>query len=125
MRGATMDPTGRITPLPDGHGPLKKYDGGKADLAILPGPSLEATAEVLMFGEEKYSRHNWRAPDFDFDRYVAAALRHIFAWNEGEDTDPETGLSHLAHASGCLMFLLWHERRGTGASKRYVPKEKL
>jgi len=27
----------------------------------------------------------------------------------GEKNDPETGLSHLAHASACLMFLIHFE----------------
>nr|WP_244982022.1 dATP/dGTP diphosphohydrolase domain-containing protein [Corallococcus exercitus] len=41
---------------------------------------------------------NWR-------RYVGAALRHTLAFARGEDTDPETGLSHLAHTAACLMIL--------------------
>jgi hypothetical protein len=35
--------------------------------------------------------------------------RHIWAWKEGEQNDPETGRHHLAHAMCCLMFLYEHD----------------
>ena len=40
--------------------------------------------------------------------------RHIFAWWGGEDKDPETGFSHLAHAACCLLFLMEFQRNGWG-----------
>ena len=40
------------------------------------------------------------------DRYTSAALRHLFAHMDGEETDEETQLSHLAHAMCCLLFKL-------------------
>jgi ribosomal protein L32 len=39
-------------------------------------------------------------------RYFDAAQRHIWAWKAGEETDSETGASHLAHAICCLMFIM-------------------
>jgi hypothetical protein len=47
--------------------------------------------------------HNWRK-GIQTSRLMAAAQRHLLAYNEGEDLDPETSLSHLLHASCCLMF---------------------
>lgn len=33
-------------------------------------------------------------------------MRHLWAWWRGEDTDPESGLSHAAHAAwGCFALL--------------------
>ena len=43
--------------------------------------------------------HNWR-DGLDWTRVSSAVLRHLSAWHGGEDIDPESGLSHLAHA-GC------------------------
>jgi hypothetical protein len=59
--------------------------------------------QVLTFGKKKYAAHNWRK-GIQISRLMAACLRHVLAFNSGEDFDPETGLSHLYHASCCLMF---------------------
>jgi hypothetical protein len=35
--------------------------------------------------------------------------RHLWAWKEGEQNDPESHKHHLAHAMCCLMFLYEHD----------------
>ena len=82
-----------------------KADAGKNRLDLLPFAALEEVGKVLTFGASKYSAHNWRKCDSQ-SRYLAAALRHMSAWGRGEDKDSETGLSHIAHASCCCLFLL-------------------
>ena len=52
-------------------------------------------------------------------RPLAAAMRHIMAFNDGEDKDPESGLSHLAHAACCIMFLLEFEKTHPELDDRY------
>jgi hypothetical protein len=49
---------------------------------------------------------NWRRVPDAQRRYFDAAQRHLLAWWAGEKEDPETTLSHLAHASCCVLFLL-------------------
>lgn len=80
-----------------------KHDTGKPMMGLLSPMWLEGVAKVLTFGANKYGAHNWRG-GFNLSRPYSAALRHLNAWNSGEDLDPETGLSHLIHASACLMF---------------------
>lgn len=80
-----------------------KYDQAKEPIALLSRVWLLGVAKVMGFGAKKYAAHNWRG-GIERSRLISAALRHILAYNEGEDTDPETGLSHLDHASCCLMF---------------------
>lgn len=82
-----------------------KNDLGKFPMGLLPRYGLEQVAAVLGHGAEKYSRHNWRQ-GIAVQRNIDAALRHIFAANEGADTDPESGLPHFAHAICDLMFVL-------------------
>lgn len=81
-----------------------KYDTNKPPLELLCKGWLEGTANVLGFGAKKYARHNW-TKGIEYSRLMGAALRHLMAFNSGEDTDSESGLSHLYHASCCLMFL--------------------
>jgi hypothetical protein len=76
---------------------------------------------VLAFGAQKYAEHNWRN-GFAWSRPLSAAMRHITAFNAGEDTDPESGLSHLAHAACCIMFLLEFEKTHPHLDDRYKPK---
>ncbi len=85
-----------------------KADGAKTDLSLIPYRPLLEIAQVLEFGAKKYERDNWRK-GFEHQRLLAALLRHIFAYNEGETNDPETGLCHLAHA-GCMLFFLMETR---------------
>jgi hypothetical protein len=80
-----------------------KHDAEKIRLDLLSSDWIEGVGDVLTFGAKKYAAHNWRK-GIKFSRLLGAALRHIFAFLRGEDLDPETGLSHLYHASCCLMF---------------------
>ena len=83
-----------------------KYDSAKPKMNLLPPKAIVEVAKVLTFGAEKYDAENWRKLDDLQNRYTAGALRHIFAHMDGERLDPETGLSHMAHALCCLLFKL-------------------
>ncbi|WP_444832631.1 dATP/dGTP diphosphohydrolase domain-containing protein [Aquabacterium sp.] len=95
-----------------------KFDGDKPMLALLPVEALEEIGKVLTFGAKKYAAHNWRK-GFVWSRLLSATLRHTFAFIRGEDKDPETGLSHLAHAACCLLFLLSFTKTGAGEDDRF------
>lgn len=95
-----------------------KHDDGKPRMELLSWVALREMARVLSFGANKYSDHNWRA-GFKWTRLVGAALRHIHKWNDGEDLDEETKLSHLAHAAVEIMFLLEHEIKKLGEDDRW------
>lgn len=94
------------------------FDAGKAPLDQLPFHSLMAVAKVMDFGAKKYGRYNWRAGQ-EWTRYAASGLRHLYAWISGEDNDPESGISHLAHGVCNLLFLLEWQRTGKGEDDRY------
>lgn len=80
-----------------------KHDAEKIQLDLLSARWILGVGQVLTFGARKYAAHNWRK-GIKISRLLGAALRHIFAFLGGEDKDSETGLSHLYHASCCLMF---------------------
>jgi hypothetical protein len=87
----------------------RKFDGGKLQYGLLPPLALKATVEILTFGAEKYEPDNWKFVPDSKRRYFDAMQRHLWAWKEGEQDDPETGKNHLAHAMCCLMFLYEHD----------------
>lgn len=79
--------------------------------ALLPSEALEEIARVYDFGARKYAAHNWRK-GYEWNKSFSALCRHIFAWWRGEDLDPESNLSHLAHAGFHVLSLLtfWLKR---------------
>jgi Domain of unknown function (DUF5664) len=85
--------------------PGTKFDAGKPPMELLSTEALVQISRVLEFGKKKYDAHNWRK-GMSWSRLIGAALRHLAAFKDGEDLDPETGLSHLAHLGCCTMFLL-------------------
>lgn len=95
-----------------------KYDDEKPPLGLLDSYALEAIAKVSGFGAKKYGKDNWRG-GLEWSRVISAALRHLLAFNSGEDLDKESGLSHLAHAGCCIMFLLWYSKYKQEKDDRY------
>lgn len=84
-----------------------KFDDNKTDWAILPFGALEEIVKVMKFGEGKYARGNFAMKSgLEYTRLINGLLRHTLAFARGEDNDPETGLSHMAHAGCCVIFLL-------------------
>jgi Domain of unknown function (DUF5664) len=98
-----------------------KFDQDKTRMELLPPFAQEEIAKVLTYGARKYDPYNW-AKGMPWTRVYGAALRHLNAFARGEDTDPETGLSHVAHAACNLMFLLEYERFHPELDDRYGKK---
>ena len=84
-----------------------KFDQHKLDWMILPYDALEEIVKVLQFGAAKYARGNYaNGSGLEYTRVLNSLMRHILAFARGEDIDPETGLSHMAHAGCNVLFLL-------------------
>lgn len=82
-----------------------KFDKDKPRWDLLPINITEEVVKVLTYGAKKYSDDNWLKVDNLDKRYYAAAMRHLCAYRQGQENDPESGFSHLAHAICCLMFM--------------------
>lgn len=95
-----------------------KWDSDKEPLAWIPAECMQGIAKVLAYGAEKYEKDNWRR-GIPMSRYISAALRHIHAWNNGEDLDPESGMSHIDHAMCGLMFVQWYIKHRPECDDRY------
>lgn len=98
-----------------------KYDTGKPPISLISREFLEGLANVLAFGAKKYAAHNWRE-GMEWSRLADASMRHLLAWVDGEDTDPESGLNHLHHAAFGLMCLATYQRKGAGVDDRHAAR---
>jgi hypothetical protein len=90
----------------DGENPKDRIGVRKPPLHLIP-PAAEIMESVVMgLGAKKYGAFNWRSTNVKASVYVAAARRHLLQWFDGQNDDPESGVSHLAHARACLGILL-------------------
>jgi hypothetical protein len=99
----------------------RKDDHGKTRYDLMPPELMEGTARVLAYGATKYAPRNWES-GMHWGRPFAALMRHMWAWWGGEDTDPETGFSHLDHAACCIAFLMAYRARKIGVDDRPQPQ---
>lgn len=86
-----------------------KFDSDKLQWDLFPFDLAEDELRVWMFGAKKYSAHNWRK-GMPMSRGFNALVRHLTAYMYGEDKDPESGESHLAHAACCLKMMQHTEK---------------
>lgn len=81
-----------------------KRDGGKPEPSLVPPAAILAMARVRRYGIDKYGEaESWR--DVEPHRWIDAALRHIYAYIDGEETD-ESGLPHMWHALTSLALFV-------------------
>lgn len=99
-----------------------KYDAAKAPMDLLPFESLEEIAKVLAAGEQKYGTANW-AKGIEMRRLIAAAMRHLGQFNNGEDYDDETKTLHIANAACNLLFAIWMYKNRPDLDNRWAKKE--
>lgn len=86
--------------------PKDVLGAAKLPLHLWPETATLIGAVALLDGALKYGRSNWRAVGVRASIYVDAARRHINAWFEGEDNDPDSGVPHLGHALACIAILI-------------------
>jgi len=78
---------------------------------LLPWDELREVARLYGYGATKYEDRNWEK-GYEFSKSYAALMRHLTAWWNGEDVDPEHKLSHMTsvifHAFALMYFLEQH-----------------
>lgn len=78
----------------------------KLPFSVLPYRVLAYLALAMLEGACKYGRHNYRAAGVRASVYFDATVgRHLLAWWEGEDIDPDSGLNHIDKAIASLVVL--------------------
>lgn len=81
-----------------------RKNSGKLKWSLVSMRALEPMVEVLMFGAQKYSSHNWKK-GLKYSEISESMQRHLNAFMQGEDDDPESKLLHVGHILCNAMFL--------------------
>lgn len=66
---------------------------------------VQEVGVAMLEGARKYGRHNYRVAGVRTSVYYDAAMRHLQAFWEGQDEDPDSGLSHITKAIASLVVL--------------------
>jgi hypothetical protein len=73
-----------------------RYNKDKLPMHLVPPDAIEAMAEVLAYGANKYTERNWEL-EAPVSVPYASLMRHLQSWWSGENNDSESNLSHLYH----------------------------
>lgn len=77
----------------------------KVPFSTVPSGVIAETGLAMLEGARKYGRHNYRKSGVRASVYYDAVFRHMSQWWEGEDIDPDSGLSHITKAIASLVVL--------------------
>ncbi|QIG68673.1 hypothetical protein EVB67_023 [Rhizobium phage RHph_TM3_3_14B] len=94
-----------ITSMPSTN-PKRSFGVKKPSAQFIPPVAIVEESVVMALGAAKYGAFNWQDDPVDATTYYSAAIRHLLQWYSGEDIDPESGASHLAHVRACMAILL-------------------
>ena len=78
----------------------------KARYFFVPAIFSAVVGVVMELGARKYGPFNWRAAPIKSSDYIDAIHRHIDAWADGQDLDPESKTTHLAHVAASCAILI-------------------
>lgn len=88
-----------------GVNPKDAIASAKPDLSLVTRAMAESIAAALQNGVVKYGRNNWRSTPVRALVYTAAAMRHLKAYEDGEDVAADSGVHHLDHAIASLAIM--------------------
>ena len=82
-----------------------RFNEGKPQWHQLHFKSLLPLVRVMEYGEKKYGKDNWKKGQ-DIPSLCDCAMRHLTAFMDGEELDPESGVSHIGHImANCMMIV--------------------
>lgn len=104
----------------NGVNPKDLFGVTKVPRSTVSAPVIAELGVAMLEGALKYGRHNYRHVPILASVYYDALNRHMDAWWEGEDIDPDSGISHVTKAIATLVVLRDSMIRGKLSDDRPV-----
>jgi hypothetical protein len=94
-----------------------RYNEGKLKWSMVHYQSLAPLVRVLMYGEKKYARDNWKK-GLNREEILDSMQRHLAALIDGQEIDPESGEHHIGHLfCNCMFYSYFNVINGDKSSK--------
>lgn len=101
--------------------PKRQY-GMKSVPLNLWSPLASAYGALGLYnGSLKYGQGNYKATPVEASIYIAAAMRHLAAWAEGQEFDPADGVPNLGGVLANIAILIDARAAGTLIDDRQIP----
>jgi len=91
---------------PEVENPKAAIGAAKAPFFGIPWTAVIEMGTVMDGGAYKYGAYNYRDTRISTTTYHDAILRHFMLWADGEEVDPESRCSHLAHIMACCALMI-------------------
>lgn len=101
--------------------PKDAIGSDKLPIHLWPETATATGSIGLLNGDLKYGRSNWRHAGVRASVYVDAIRRHLAAWFEGEECDPDDGVPHLAAVLASAAILVDARAAGMLTDDRQTP----
>lgn len=111
----------RQDPKTKGTNPKSIVGSNKLPLHLWPSTATAVGCLGFLDGMLKYGYANYRVSGVRASVYIAAALRHILAYLEGEECASDSKVPHLGHALACLAILVDAKAAGVLNDDRPYP----
>jgi hypothetical protein len=107
-------------PYEKGTNPKDAIGSDKIPMHLWPTTATIMGSLAMLNGACKYGRSNFRAIGVRSSIYYDAARRHLDAWWEGEEHDPDDGVPHLSAALACIAIIVDAQAAGKLNDDRMV-----
>lgn len=87
-------------------GSRRDSDKGKPQMHRLMWKAIAEVSKVHSYGDHHYGEGNWRKGQ-PASVICDSAMRHLFAWMDGENYDGKSKLNHLLHFAWNALYLVW------------------
>ena len=86
--------------------PKDRAATSRLDFSLVPTSAIAYAALAFTEGDAKYGGYNWRVAGVSASVYIAASLRHISKFYNGEECDDVSKVPHLGSAIACLAVVI-------------------
>lgn len=98
-----------------------RHNSGKPQWSLVDFEALKPMVDVLGYGAKKYAPNNWMK-GLPYTQVIDSLMRHLVAFQNGEDIDQESGLPHVGHIACNAMFLSHMAEFRRDMDDRFVKK---